>query len=441
MNLQELLYNKLFSSKTISAEDRVILAVSGGIDSMVMAELFLKLEIEILIAHCNFKLRGKESDEEEKFVRDYCTKKAIPLQVKVFDTLEHGSEKGISIQMAARELRYDWFDERRNQTGFNYIATAHNLDDQIETFFINLSRGTGIRGLTGIALKSGAILRPLVHFSRNEIHKYAVDNSISWREDSSNSSVKYKRNKIRHELLPLFRVLNPSFDRSMEENIKKLSMVRDIYDQYIELRKDLFLRRTKDSYEIDIELIEKEEFGEAVLYEILSDFNFNPATIKDVWNSLQSTPGKKFYSDSHRLVKDRKKLIIDLLREPYPERYYIEENQKQVEKPLNLLLERADPNDFIIPPYPDIACLDADLLDFPLILRKWKPGDFFHPLGMLNSKKLSDFFVDNKFSLHQKENTWLLCSGQEVAWVVGYRIDERFKITKDTSEILKITLK
>jgi tRNA(Ile)-lysidine synthase len=438
--MQDHFHEYLANRRLFNPANKIILAVSGGVDSMVMTDLFLSLPNPLIIAHCNFKLRGNESDAEEEFVRSYCDENDLYFYSKSFNTEAYAEENKLSVQMAARELRYDWFEKLRADTESDYIATAHNLDDQIETFFINLGRGTGIRGLTGIPEKSGVLIRPLINFSRNEILDYARESGLEWRDDSSNASVKYLRNKIRHEVLPVFRDLNPSFYKTMEENLSNLRKVQDLYIKHINTKRELILRRERETYKIDIEQLKNEEFLDSILYEILTDFNFNASTIHDILGSLYSSPGKQFYSSSHRLIKDREELIIEPRVSQHLDKYYIEEAQNDILEPLHLKLQTASAQDFQIPPYPDIACVDADKLIYPLILRKWHPGDYFQPLGMENSKKLSDFFVDNKFSIHQKENTWLLCSGQDIIWVVGHRIDNRYKINHKTRKILVIKI-
>lgn len=405
---------------------------------MVMTDLFSRMDNELLVTHCNFSLRGEESDEDEVFVKEYCSRKSIPFISKRFDTISFAEENNISVQMAARELRYKWFYELQLEKDFDFIATAHNLDDQIETFFINLTRGTGIRGLTGISEKNGILIRPLIQFTRDKIEAYANRHGIEWREDTSNLSIKYIRNKFRHQIIPLMKDMNPSFEKTMADNMDKLKQVQSVYLKHIEERKGFILRRSGKQFIISINTLLREEFGEYILYEILSDLSFSASAIKDIWNSLEALPGKKFYSESHRLIKDREELIIEAVKSLEEKKYYIDREQREVNFPLKVSIDYVDNVDFVIPPYPDIACLDADKLNFPLIIRKWHPGDYFHPLGMKNSKKLSDFFVDNKFSIPQKENTWLLCSGQDIAWIIGYRIDDRFKISNETRNIMKI---
>lgn len=436
--MQEKFRKDLYNRNVISPSHKVILAVSGGIDSMVMTDLFSRMDNELLVTHCNFSLRGEESDEDEVFVKEYCSRKSIPFISKRFDTISFAEENNISVQMAARELRYKWFYELQLEKDFDFIATAHNLDDQIETFFINLTRGTGIRGLTGISEKNGILIRPLIQFTRDKIEAYANRHGIEWREDTSNLSIKYIRNKFRHQIIPLMKDMNPSFEKTMADNMDKLKQVQSVYLKHIEERKGFILRRSGKQFIISINTLLREEFGEYILYEILSDLSFSASAIKDIWNSLEALPGKKFYSESHRLIKDREELIIEAVKSLEEKKYYIDREQREVNFPLKVSIDYVDNVDFVIPPYPDIACLDADKLNFPLIIRKWHPGDYFHPLGMKNSKKLSDFFVDNKFSIPQKENTWLLCSGQDIAWIIGYRIDDRFKISNETRNIMKI---
>lgn len=438
--MQEEFRKELYDKNLIATSHKIILAVSGGIDSMVMTDLFTRMENELMVAHCNFSLRGEESDEDEKFVKAFCSRKSIPFVSKRFDTLSYAEENNISIQMAARDLRYNWFYELQEEKSFDFVATAHNLDDQIETFFINLTRGTGIRGLTGISAKSGILIRPMIRFTRDKIETYAEKHGISWREDTSNLSIKYIRNKYRHQILPLMKEVNPSFENTMEDNMDKLSKVQSVYLEYIEERKSYILRRSGKQYLIAINTLLKEEFGEYILYEILSDLNFSASAIKDIWKSLEASPGKKFYSVTHRLIKDRVELIIESKKPSEEKKYYVDREQKEIKIPLHLSITYLENKNFEIPPYPDIGCLDAARLDFPLIIRKWRPGDYFHPLGMASTKKLSDFFIDNKFSIPQKENTWLLCSGQDIAWIIGYRIDDRFKIRDETRNIMKIRL-
>lgn len=422
------------------SENKFILAVSGGIDSVVMLDLFSQTGYKCKIAHCNFHLRGSESDGDEKFVRDLENKYGIPVLVKNFDTRKYASDKGISIQMAARDLRYNWFRELTMDEG-SLLVSAHNLGDQIETFFINLARGTGIRGLSGIKARNGDIIRPLLWAERELIEAYALKNDIKWREDSSNSSLKYTRNKIRHEVIPLFKSINPAFADTMQMNLKKLRDVEKIYLDEAEIKKRYLLIHEEDIWKINIPSLLKEKNYKIWLYEMLQEFGFSAGSVDDLCLSLmRHESGKIFYSDEYRLVKDREYLIIELKQDEEIRRYYIEEGQDKMDDPLPLEIQKIDISEFHLERSNTIAQLDFDKLHFPLIIRKWQAGDYFMPLGMQNLKKLSDFFIDQKMSIPEKEKTWIMTSGKHIVWVIGQRIDERFKVGKDTEMVVRIKL-
>ncbi len=426
--------NQLFSY-----DHKIILAVSGGIDSIVMLDLFMKLGYSCCIAHCNFKLRNEDSNLDELFVRQLSEKYNIPFYSKTFDTLEYSEANRLSIQMAARELRYEWFEDLRNEIKYDLIATAHNKNDVTETFFINLSRGTGIRGLSGIPPKSGRLVRPLIFFEREDIQNYAEQNELNWREDITNSQTKYSRNKIRHHIIPAFKELNPGFVNTMWENINRLQQAEGIYLSSLQKVKERMLVRTKDHIWISVPEIKKLEPIFTWLYELLSDFDFSASVVKNILKNLGSISGKQFLSPTHRLVKDREKLIIQPLKGQIFKRYYIDDLTQDVQEPLKLELTILNNfNKSKISNDPDTAWLDLDKLEFPLLIRKWEAGDYFIPLGMKNMKKLSDFFIDNKLSLPEKENIWLLLSGTKIAWIIGKRIDDRFKISHETQRALQI---
>ncbi len=418
---------------------KTLLTVSGGIDSVVMLDLFSRAKLEGIIAHCNFKLRSDESDGDEEFVRQLENRYFYKVIVKEFDTIAFAKENKISIQMAARQLRYEWFSELKKSNSCDYIATAHNKDDQIETFFINLSRGTGIKGLSGIKAKSNDVIRPILWSERNEIVKYAKERGLAWREDSSNSSIKYLRNKIRHEIIPLFHEINPGFADTMAENISKLDNVREFYSELIDLKKQTLLKQMEDSWELLLKDIINDSNRELILYEILQDFNFSSTVVKDIIQSINNNEsGKIYYSNNYRIVKDRGSLIIEKKKEKSSQRYYIDEEDIKLSKPINLSFSQVKIEDFSLIKSNSIAQLDIDKLSFPLILRKWQQGDYFKPLGMENLKKLSDFFIDNKLSIPEKEKVWILTSGKEIVWIIGHRIDERFKVSAKTEVVLKI---
>jgi tRNA(Ile)-lysidine synthase len=420
--------------------DRIIVTVSGGIDSVVLLDLLLKLDYTCAIAHCNFKLRNDESDGDEKFVRYLAEKYEIPVFIRNFETSEYADNNKLSIQMAARELRYDWFEELRQESEYDFITTAHNKNDVIETFLLNLSRGTGIQGLTGIKNRNGRLIRPLLFASRQEIKEYALENNVDWREDSSNASAKYSRNKIRLNIIPLFEEINPRFADTLEENIRKLKEAEDIYIAAIlEKRKEFVVREPAYAWIQVTELVKLQPI-DTWTFELLSDFNFTAGVVKDIIRSLDGPSGRQFFSSTHRLVKDRGKLLIHPLREENLRRYYIDDPHSEFTDPIPLEMEVIPYSpEYRISSSPSVACLDFDRLEFPLVLRKWEPGDYFRPLGMNKMKKLSDFFIDIKLSLPEKENTWILQSGKEIAWIVGLRIDDHFKIRPDTGKIFKIS--
>jgi tRNA(Ile)-lysidine synthase len=365
----------------------------------------------------------------------------VPSFFKRFDTEEHAQINSISIEMAARELRYEYFEKVRVENGYEYIATAHHSDDLIETFFLNLSRKTGIKGLTGIKDKSGRIIRPLLFVGREEIEKFASGNYIDFREDSTNSETFYQRNFLRQRILPLFSELNHSFKKNILASIENLKDAETVYSGYFETEKQKVGTITTDSLIIDIEKLLKSAYSKLLLLEILSEFNFNPLVVYEVFQSLDSESGKLFFSKTHRLVKDREKLFITKKAENENRIFYIETDDVELFEPFDILVEKLPGKDFKIRKEPNIACLDLEMLEFPLLIRKWQEGDYFQPLGMTGFKKLSDFFIDEKVPVHQKENTWLLCSGEKIVWVMGYRIDNRFKVTPKTGKVIKIEIR
>lgn len=435
--------NYISDKQLFDKKDKILLAVSGGVDSIVMMELFLVSGFDFAIAHCNFNLRGEESDKDELFVRELAKEKRVKCFVKGFDTYEFAVKNKLSIQMAARQLRYDWFETLVEQEGYLYYASAHHHDDQIETFFINLFRGTGISGLHGIKPKQAKLIRPLLFASRSDIESYAESNKVTFREDSSNKKTDYLRNNIRHNLIPVFQKIKPDFTDMMEKNIQRFSQAEKIYRNEIEAQKRRIIQVTKKEVKIAIAQVEKLKPIETYLYEFLSPYGYSFANTIDIVNSLKSEPGKKFFSNSHILIRDRDFLLIrkkennqDKLIKEY--RIHIEDHF--ISEPLKLKLDKFEiSHDFSFSEDRKIASFDFDKLIFPLILRKWEKGDCFFPLGMKNKKMLSDFFIDNKFSLFEKEDTWLLLSDDKIVWIIGHRIDNRFKVDKSTKNIFQIT--
>jgi tRNA(Ile)-lysidine synthase len=418
-----------------------LLAVSGGIDSMVMLHLFEKSGFNYGVVHCNFQLRGDDSDQDEQLVREVVLQHGVPAFFQTFETEEHARLNGISIEMAARELRYEFFEEIRVKNQYDFIATAHHQDDLLETFFLNLSRKTGIRGLTGIKEKSGNLIRPLLFASRREIEDFARANFIEFREDHTNSEVVYQRNFIRHKILPLFQKLNPAFKKNLLASMEHLKETEEVYSFSISGWQKNVVSTSDGNIEIQISALLNSPFPKILLYEILIRYNFNPKVTDQVFQSLGNESGKQFYSPTHRLVKDREKLFVTELPKDEKRIYYIEKDDIELFEPFDLAIETNENRNFEISRNPNVACLDFAQLEFPLLIRRWKQGDYFQPLGMTGFKKLSDFFIDEKLPLHEKENTWLLCSGQQIVWVMGHRIDNRFKITPETGQILKIEIR
>ena len=434
------LFNQYISENRIFQKDeKILLAVSGGIDSMIMTRLFSESDIMFGIAHCNFQLRGKESDRDEQFVKEYAAKYKLAFYHNKFDTTAYAKKNKISIQMAARNLRYKWFEEVRADNGFHWIALAHNQDDVVETMLINLSRGTGIRGLSGMNFKSGRIIRPLLYASRWMIEKYQQDKRIPFVEDSSNASIKYKRNRIRHKIIPEFEKLNPNFKNSAIETIQNIKKIKDLFLDQISEKTNHLIHKEGDNIQINIhELV---DFGHThtYLYELLIPYGFSHQIIPKITESLNSNSGKQFFSKTHRLVKDRDYLILTSIKKSTGTEYKIESGTKKIEAPVNLRINKIPhSSEFTMPSSDLIATFDFDLLTFPLKLRKWKQGDRFQPLGMKKTKKLSDFFIDQKLSLPEKENIWLLTSEKQIIWVVGYRIDDRFKVSEKSKNLLQV---
>lgn len=426
----------------IPQDSGFIIAVSGGADSISLLHAFKYLNLKILALHCNFGLRGKESDMDEQFVKRFCDIYGIALSVKKFDTTSYAKEKGFSIEMAARELRYAWFTDMKVKKQMNYIVVGHHADDLAETFFINVCRGTGIKGLTGIKPVNGDILRPLLSLPHTDILKYIADNQLGYRTDSTNNSMDYVRNRIRHQVIPVFKEINPGFRETMEENCEVLKETEAIFRYGIQQLQEQVITQQDDELLIDIEKTLSTPAPYTLLYETLRPLGFNKTQIRDILNSQHATPGKQFIAGKYILTKGRRYWrLFD--RERYSDsRFTIEQTGEYNinDKTYRFTIFPVS-SDFTIPQSPSIACLDADKIKFPLLIRNWQTGDYFCPIGMKKSKKkLSDFFTDQKFSAKQKKDCLLLESENKIAWVVGYRLDERFKITSFTKHILKIEI-
>ena len=432
----------------IAEGEKVILALSGGIDSMVLMDLLLKAKVEFVAAHCNFHLRGDESNGDDWFVRKFAEKRGIQCYVKHFETEKYAAKYGISIEMAARELRYSWFEQLRQESGYDKIAVAHHADDQAETFFINLLRGAGLNGLKGMKPKNGVIIRPLLWASREQIRKYAVENHIVWREDHTNVESVYLRNRIRNQLLPVFDELQPEARQGLYKSLGHLSAENELYRALLKEKLAQIVEQDGDVQRSPYSKIIKAEFPEPVegptcsfqlLFEWLRQYGFNTDQCHFIFEAMETGIGNKYFSPTHQLVIGRNELQLNEIKSLEDEEIQIEAGQKGITSPIHLCFTQFDKtSDFVIDKSPEVAQLDFIKLSFPLTLRHWRHGDRFHPLGMRGSKLLSDFFVDQKFTEYQKQNIWLLAAADnDILWVVGYRIDDRFKIVNDTKTIFE----
>ena len=421
----------------LAESDKVILALSGGIDSMVLADLLLKAKVEFVAAHCNFHLRGEESDGDEKFVRDYAERNGIQCFVKHFETEKYAAEQSISIEMAARDLRYAWFEELRQQLGYDKIAVAHHADDQAETFFINLLRGAGLNGLKGMKPQNGVIIRPLLWASREQIRKYAVENQILWREDHTNAESVYLRNKIRNQLLPAFDELHAEARQGLYKSLEHLAAENELYRELLQEKLGQIIEYNGDIQRIPYSAFLIQHSSFQLLFEWLRQYGFNTDQCHFIYDALGSSVGNQYCSPTHCVVIGRNELQLSEIKAKTDDEIQIEIGEEEILSPVHLCFSRFEKDaDFIINKSPEVAQLDFDTLKFPLTLRHWRHGDRFHPLGMKGSKLLSDFFVDQKFTEWQKRNVWLLVAADgDILWVVGYRIDERYKVSISTKTI------
>lgn len=419
--------------KLFSPGDKVLVALSGGADSVALLHLLLDMGYSCEAAHCNFHLRGDESDRDEIFVRELCLRLSVPLHVHHFKTAEEAAERHISIEMAARELRYAWFEEVRQGQKAAVIAVAHHKDDSVETLLLNLIRGTGINGLLGIRPKNGYIVRPLLCLSRSEITGYLQEISQPYVTDSTNLQDEYTRNKIRLNLLPLMQEINPSAKESLLRTAAHLNDAALLYKKGIEIGK----QNVQTEHGICIDALLKEPAPETLLFEILSPLGFNSTQIKDISASLHGQPGKVFLSPGWRVLKDRELLLI----EPTCTSCNASSNLSPVDTSLPFRLKMEEHTftaGFTIPRDRNSACFDVDKLEMPLTVRLCRQGDSFIPFGMTGRKKVSDYLTDRKFSLSRKEQQWVLCSGKNIAWLIGERTDNRFRVDESTKRILII---
>lgn len=415
----------------------LLIAVSGGVDSVVLTQVLHQLDYNISIAHCNFNLRGIESYLDETFVLELGSALKIQTHLKSFDTAKIAKKNSSSIQVTARELRYEWFQELLQNHQYDYVLTGHHLDDNLETFLINLSRGTGLEGLLGIPTVNDHIARPLLPFSRAEIEQFAISTKLNWREDQSNASTKYLRNKIRHQIVPVLKELNPSLLDSFQKTTTFLKQSQDFIDETIlSIKQQIWTEEPNGLIKIDIEKLQKSKNPKAILYQLLKDYQFT--AWEDVYHLLEAQTGKMVFSKTHQLLKDRGFLLLSEKKtsSSIEETFFIEKETAKIEQPISLSFTEVSETGS---KEKTQIYVDQKLIKYPLCLRKWKNGDVFYPSGMKGKKKLSNYFKDEKYSLIDKENTWLLCSENEIVWVVGKRQDRRFMVNNKTAKTLLIS--
>jgi tRNA(Ile)-lysidine synthase len=432
------------SENLFEKDQKILLAVSGGIDSMVMCELFSKAKFNFAVAHCNFGLRGEESDADEIFVKKLCVKYKVPFYNTTFQTELYATENNISIQMAARILRYSWFETIIHKHNFDYLATAHHQNDSVETVLLNLAKGTGIAGLHGIKAKRNNIIRPLLFANKDEIFEYVVDNQLIWREDSSNESIKYQRNYIRQEIVPKFKEINQNFEEAIGRTIQKLSAIEDYFNHEYQIFKKEHLIDKEGVYYISIENILTKSHLKAFYFELLGELNFGFTQTQEIFGALKAEAGKTFISATHILVKDRKDLVVTT-KNVLVDFGTLDIDLETIDK-LELALgttkllftTKEITTENPLKTNKNTASIDFETLKSPLKIRKWKEGDWFCPLGMNKKKNISDFLNAEKVPLNIKKEVLVITSNGSIVWVVGYRIDNRFKMTDKTTKMLFI---
>jgi tRNA(Ile)-lysidine synthase len=430
--------HNLFSPKNF-----LLVAVSGGIDSVVLCELCKQSGFTFIIAHCNFKLRGEESERDAAFVHQLAKKYNAPIFAKEFDTKEYAESHKLSIQEAARELRYEWFNLISTRSSIP-LLTAHHLDDNIETMLMHFFRGTGIYGLRGMLPKQANVVRPLLFARKQEIKQFAEENKLSWVEDSSNALDKYTRNYFRNQVIPFVQKIYPEVESNLVNNLRRFADMELLYKQALEIHKKKLLEYKGGEVHIPVLKLQKSTSLYTIVYEIIKDYRFSAHQTDEVIRLLSSESGRYVQSTTHRIIKNRRWLIIAPVNSEQAQTLVIEEDEEVVvfeNGKLVISQSQGGSNEQWKTNDPSIAHVDKKELQFPLILRKWKKGDYFYPLGLGKKKKLARFFIDQKLSLTDKEKVWVLESNKRIVWVVGLRIDDRFKITEATKQVLKIEVR
>ncbi len=438
--LPEQFENYINRNELFNKQDNLLLALSGGCDSVALLRLLKERKYKFSAAHCNFNLRDNDSEKDQLFTENLCKKFGIQLFIKSFDTKKFASENKLSLEDAARKLRYTWFEEIRRKNNFSYILTAHHLDDRIETFFINLTKGTGIKGLRSILPKTEHIVRPLLFARRSDIETYCTENKIKFRTDKSNFDTYFLRNKFRHEILPALKKINPKFTDSMSKNFQIFSEFEKIYDNYIENGKNAVLKKDKNLIYINLEKLFKSPAPSSLLFEIIRPYGFNSSQNQHIISNINNLQnGKLFFSKTHRILKNTGFLTIDTIKSEKSEIFTIDKTTNFIDVPLKLSFLHTNDFPSSLKTDNNTALVDVGKINFPLKIRKPKTADFFYPFGMKGKKLLSDFFTDNKINRFKRENSWILTTYKdEIIWIIGYRTDDRFKITKKTTNILQV---
>jgi tRNA(Ile)-lysidine synthase len=417
-------------------DSKILAAISGGMDSVVMAHLLKASGLNFSIAHCNFQLRGDEAIRDQEFCNELARQFRVKFHTINFDTSVYAVQNKISIQMAARDLRYRWFEQLREQQGYDVIALAHHQNDTIETILLNLTRGTGIAGLHGILPRSGHLVRPLLFLGRDEVREIVEENGLKYVEDSSNASTKYARNKLRHEVIPKLKELNPSLEKTFENSLQHFRDMETLLELRVEeLKQELF---TENGDEIHIALagLKKLEPKRLLLFKLLQDYGFNEATITDIIESLDKHAGRVFESDRFRLILDREKLILTKRRTDQLQKIQLNEGEHEVTYGNYRVTVLHDDSPLIIKDNPLATAIDSELLVYPLTIRPWQQSDYFYPLGMKTRKKLSDFFIQKKIPLHEKSTIPLLVNGNgDIMWIAGHRLSDRYKVSAKTKKV------
>ncbi|MCB9017340.1 MAG: tRNA lysidine(34) synthetase TilS [Prevotellaceae bacterium] len=438
MWMEEKVKSFIAEQNLFGKSDKIIVGISGGADSVALLSVLHGLGYDCVAVHCNFHLRGAESDRDEAFVTEFVERLGMSLYKVDFETEKYATEKKMSIEMAARELRYAWFAEMKEKERAACVAIAHHSDDVVETFLINLTRGTGIHGLTGIKPKNGDIVRPLLCVSRAEVLSYLERKGLSHVEDSTNKDTIYVRNKFRNVIIPLFETINPGFRDSLLRTMENLQLAERFISDGMQERQSEIIAREGDVWRISIDRLHKYGNEKFLLFEMLQPFGFVSAVVDNIYDGLDGRSGSQYYSDRYRVQKDRRELILSRKTEDADVVYTVAEDATSVEVPVRLSLEVKSAADVVLQKDKNNCYVDVSRLQFPLTIRRWRDGDSFLPFGMKGRKKLSDFFVDNHFSLYRKEHTWLLLSGEEIVWIIGERCDNRYRMELDTEKVLEI---